>query len=115
MGSYEDELRAIELEAKRLQLAELRRAVAEREERESLEKAARMAGVDSARLAMKQQAAKEANCSHLKRNGASHLAGQKDHSGVLHLICQYCQKEFVGGEIPTYLYPDMETVGGPHL
>jgi hypothetical protein len=52
-------------------------------------------------------------CPHLKPNHKSAVGGQKDHSGHYHFICQYCQKEWVDGELPYQLQIPGDTVGGP--
>jgi hypothetical protein len=108
------EMQELELELKKLELIEKKRAFADREERELQAKLGRESGIEATRAQMKNQAAKEAGCAHLKENGRSHLAGQRDNNGVVHLICQGCQKHFIGNQVPTHLQPMHETVGGPH-
>lgn len=102
---------------KRLKLIQLQRLEREEAAIADMEKAkiiARQAGIDSVKSQMLQAAAKQANCNHLKENSRTHLAGQKDHSGVINLICQRCQKHFVGNQIPHHLMPTADgAVGGP--
>ena len=55
------------------------------------------------------------SCSHQKPNGYAALDGQKDSLGRMHLICNFCNKEFDGIEsIPSHLKRtiDPERIGG---
>jgi len=107
-------LAQIELETKMLQLQEMKRSIKEREDAEEQVRLSRQAGVEATKVAMREQAAKQANCPHLKENGRSHLAGQYDNARNLVLICQRCQRKFVNNEAPTHLVQGiMEMVGGP--
>lgn len=63
----------------------------------------------------KKMEALQRGCSHLKKNGESYLAGQRDHHGVLHLICQGCMKHFLGHEVPIHIRPDADKIGGPEV
>ena len=111
----EPSLADVEVRLKLIQLQRLEREEAQiEEERSNLEKA-RQAGIDSVRQKMAAEKQKQALCSHRKENGRTQLAGQKDHSGIIHLICQNCQKHWKGSEIPPDLFPNGDgQVGGPH-
>ena len=111
------ELSANDIEEK-LKLIQLKRAMREEaaieEEIDNLAKS-REAGIVAIRQKMEGEKQKQAGCSHLKENGSTQLAGQKDHSGIIHLICQSCQKHFAGNQIPPSLFPNREgAIGGPH-
>lgn len=76
--------------------------------------AARLQGRDSILKQRATQLANQAGCPHMKPlNGGSAIAGQKDHRQVYHWICQYCQKEWEGAELPAHLRIDLALVGGP--
>ncbi len=90
------------------------RAEEEREAHLAEERRARDAGIQSTRQKMAQDALNQSMCGHKKENGRTHLMGQRDHSGVLHLICQRCQAPFLGSNVPFDLRPDMDMVGGPN-
>lgn len=103
---------------KRLKMIQLQRMEREELAIAEAEKAlitARQAGIDSVKMKMANEKAKQDYCSHRKENQDTHLAGQKDHSGVINLICQGCQKAWRGTEtIPHGLFPTREgACGGP--
>lgn len=53
-------------------------------------------------------------CTHLKQNGESALAGQRDHAGRPFLVCQVCGKLFGPDQpIPYQLRVPAEALGGP--
>jgi uncharacterized metal-binding protein YceD (DUF177 family) len=54
------------------------------------------------------------HCQHLKENGRTNLAGQRDHQRVIHLVCQRCGKEFTG-QVDYHLMPKAEAIGGPNF
>lgn len=104
----------LEKRLKLIQLQRLEREEALIAEAETAKIIARQAGIDSVKSQMAQAKAKQANCNHLKENSRTHLAGQKDHSGIINLICQRCQKQFIGNQIPPHLFPNSEfAIGGP--
>ena len=108
-------LAEVETRLKFIQLQRLEREEAAVQEELENQVKSRQAGIDSVRQKMAGEKQKQASCSHLKENGRTHLAGQKDHSGIIHLICQNCQKHWKGNEIPPGLFPTGESaVGGPH-
>jgi hypothetical protein len=110
---------------KRLRMIQLQRM--EREEAEIVDAAnakriSREAGHESIKMQMANEAAKQRLCSHLKENGYTHLAGQRNHAGVIILVCQSCQKMFRSDApegskefLPPSLVPTREgSVGGPN-
>jgi len=106
---------ALEKRLKLIQLQRLEREEALLAEADKALIQSRQAGIDSVKMKMANEAAKQRGCSHLKENGRTHLAGQKDHSGIINLICQGCQKHFKGDQIPAGLFPTGDgAVGGPH-
>jgi hypothetical protein len=109
------DLEALNTRLKFLELAEREEAFKARAEaKEALQKS-REAGIESIRNKMAMDAAKQRGCSHLKPNGATNLAGQKDHDGIIQLLCQGCQKTFKGNEIPAGLFPQGDgVIGGIH-
>lgn len=114
-GQNEPSLADVETRLKLIQLQRLEREEAAIEEEIENQKKSRQAGIDSVRQKMASEKQKQASCSHLKENGRTQLAGQKDHSGIIHLICQNCQKHWRGNEIPPGLFPTGDgSVGGPH-
>lgn len=93
------------LEAKRL-----------RDEKKSSEAAARQQGRDAMVRQRAEQIAKQGQCPHMKpMNAGSAIAGQRDHQNTYHWICQYCAKEWTGGELPQHLRIDQALVGGPNF
>ncbi len=93
----------------------------ERVERKQARDAARQSAANARQQGMesikKQAAAKadaQSNCPHMKpMNAGSAIAGQHDHKGIYHWICQYCHKEWEGSQLPPHLRIDMALVGGP--
>jgi len=113
-GQPDTSMAEIEERLKLIQLKRLEREEAAIEEEIENQKKARQAGIDSVRQKMASEKQKQASCSHLKENGRTQLAGQKDHSGIIHLICQNCQKHFLGNQIPPGLFPTGDgAIGGP--
>lgn len=103
----------LEKRLKLIQLQRLEREEALVAEAEKSAIIARKAGIDSIRMKMASDAARQNACNHVKENGRTHLAGQKDHSGVINLICQQCQKHW-RGDYPQGLFPTGDgAVGGP--
>lgn len=108
---------SIEDVERQLKLLQLRRAMRDEQllaEQEDSIRKSRDAGIETIKMQMRQAEQNQASCGHLKENGRSNLAGQKDHSGILHLLCQRCQKTFTGNQVPPHLQPMMEHVGGPN-
>jgi len=59
----------------------------------------------------------QAGCDHRKPapSHESAIAGQRDHQGVAHFICQYCAQEWTGGELPLSLRIPGDRLGGPQI
>lgn len=70
------------------------------------------AQINAIRKTEEQKASIQEQCPHMKPNFRPATGGQKDHSGKVHMICQYCQKEF-GDNLPYHLRLPSEMVGGP--
>lgn len=83
-----------------------------REKKEQLE-AFREAQIAAVTAVMEGKRQAQAQCPHMKPNFRPATGGQKDHRGVEHFLCQYCQKEYTGGELPYHLRIPAEMVGGP--
>ncbi len=99
---------------KMAQLLKLEKQLAEEAEAERQQEASRKSGIDAVWSKIKNEKLTQDNCAHLKENGHTHLAGQKDHSGIINLVCQRCQKPFKGNQIPHHLFPSREgAIGGP--
>jgi hypothetical protein len=64
-------------------------------------------------VVQQEEARMRAACSHRKENYQTALGGQKDHEGVLHLFCTWCQKEGTVDQWPRELIPAQSTIGGP--
>lgn len=77
------------------------------------DKRARKINLEGIRRVLAEKEDSQRHCPHKKPSGASALAGQRDHQGVEHMICQYCQAAFSGQEIPSHLRIDPSFVGGP--
>lgn len=93
------------------------RELEERNQRDSQKAsnhAARLQGMESIKRQAANKRLEQDQCPHMKpMNGGTAVAGQHDHNKVYHWICQYCQKEWTGGELPVHLRVDMALVGGP--
>ena len=68
-----------------------------------------------AQIALKDFA--QASCPHRKPfpSQGSAFAGQRDHRGVTHFICQYCQIEYTGTALPPEFRISSDLIGGPNL
>lgn len=116
------DMEAMERRLKYLDLIEREENAANKAEAKKALIASRQAGIDAIRLKAAQDAATQRNCSHLKENGFTHLAGQRNHSGVIILVCQACQKMFRSDApeghtefLPPSLVPRREgAIGGPN-
>lgn len=75
--------------------------------------AIRNAHMESTKLSAQAKLLNQQSCPHMKPNFRPATGGQKDHKGTLHMICQYCQKEWTGHELPSHLYIPSEMIGGP--
>ena len=111
--SPQEELQQLELEAKRLELAERREAAAKKLEEDTAKKNF----IESRRIAvaeeMRQRAAIQAGCMHLKPNGYPSIGGQRDHHGNRIFLCLFCNAVWQN-ELPAHLRnfnPDL--MGGP--
>lgn len=100
-----------------LQAEELIRQKEKRLEEQRVQGAARAQNVTDIAKRLKEDQDRQANCSHRKPapSHESAIAGQRDHSGVAHFICQYCQKQWLGSELPPQLRVPADRVGGPQL
>lgn len=99
----------------RLQLIKLQREEKERAEAEELARNARMIGMSALIQERENELQHQQACPHLKPNGQSAIAGQRDHRNHYHWICQYCAKEWYDQEVPLHLRVDLARVGGPDL
>lgn len=93
----------------------LDKQIAEQEEKERVEKEQRKQGALAQQRKRDEDIAKQNACPHIKPNRATAVAGQRDHSGNTHYICQLCSKPFTGNELPNWLTPDPVFIGGPIL
>ncbi len=101
-------------ESARLEYEERKERKALADEQKMSHAAARKQGHDAIIRQMEMKAAEQAQCSHMKpMNAGPATAGQKDHKGVYHWLCQYCHKEWTGAELPLTLRIDHNLVGGP--
>ncbi len=103
------------LAQERVALLQEREYEEKRQEKETAEASKatyRRATAEAALATHREREAAQNRCPHMKPNFRPATAGQKDHSGVYHIFCQYCQKEFIGNQLPFHLQPTTE-VGGP--
>src|SRR5262245_19036764 len=85
----------------------------EQEKTEAANKQAlREAQIAGVKQMLESRALGQAQCPHMKPNFRPAMAGQKDHRGNAHFICQYCQKEY-GNDLPMHLRIPADQVGGP--
>lgn len=105
----------IERRLKYLELQEKEEAFALKQEKKRIELAHRKANALNEENKRRNMEAAQRGCDHRKKNGETYLAGQRDHAGHLHLICQGCMKHFFGPEVPMHLRPDPDRVGGPEV
>lgn len=99
----------------RLLEEELTQRAATKTEEERILREAQLGGARAQALKRKQVEEFQNGCPHIKPNRQSAVAGQRDHSGNSHFICQYCAKEYTNGELPAYLAVDPNFIGGPTL
>lgn len=104
---------------KLLTLAKLERDEQVIQDRLSSMREARKQNAAQLRQRKEIQERNQAACPHLKENGKTNLAGQRDSAGNVLLVCQTCGKDFrisIDGKsdpIPRHLIPDARMVGGP--
>jgi len=98
---------------KAIQLAQAEKLLAEEKKREEEQMLVRKNNAIKAEKKRQERVRVQSSCRHVKQNGDTYLAGQRDHQGNVMLICQRCQKLFVNDEIPPGLRPKNERVGGP--
>src|SRR5262249_42866053 len=98
-----------------LLLEKMRREEGERLSAEQQAEAYRQANLAQIRQAMEQKEREQTFCNHMKPNFRSALAGQKDHSGKFHLLCQFCQKEFTDADFLRFPHLKIpgDMIGGP--
>lgn len=54
----------------------------------------------------------QAKCDHLKENGKSRVVGFITSDNIRHFICNLCFKQWTDSEVPAFLHPPMECIGG---
>ena len=97
-----------------LELEELKERRAEIKEQRRIQLAARKQNAEQLELSRKQQEAIQSLCPHLKPNGTTAIAGQRDHQHHYIFICAYCSKTFNEHTLPPHLRVPAERVGGPN-
>ena len=105
----------IEAKLKLLELQEKQEIRDQKDENKRTQLAHRKMNALNEAQKQKNMEAMQRGCTHQKKNGETYLAGQRDHSNNLHLICQGCMKHFYGPEVPSHLRPEAERVGGPEI
>lgn len=95
------------------QLERMEKEEAEVEAKKNQDNEARKRNAKALQSQRENDLLKQKYCAHLKENGRTNLAGQRDHNGVVHLICQRCAKEFTG-QVEYHLQPRAEFIGGPN-
>lgn len=98
-------------------LYELNQNRARQEEKERIQQAARDNNIQDVKHKMENDRLIQEGCQHIKPAPSrdSAVAGQRDHRGEAHFICQYCAKEWTGTTLPPHLRIPAERVGGPIL
>lgn len=96
------------------QLRESDERESEKKEKIRVEEEQRKQGALNQQKRRDEELLRQSNCAHIKPNRATALAGQRDHSGHIHYICQMCSKLWEAGESPHQsLIPDSLFIGGP--
>lgn len=109
-GGNDDALRALVNE---LAQTQLERARKEKEKKERLE----LSAIQTVKEQTAQRKQREDNCSHLRQDNTSRLAGQRLSNGQICLVCQFCGKEFHHPpqedqvDIPRHLRPPADSIG----
>lgn len=94
-------------------LSHLQEQKAEKDEERRARMEAKRQGAIAMENRRKAELAVQEQCSHMKPWGGSAIAGQRDHQGTFHWICQYCAKEWKNNELPVTLRIPLDRVGGP--
>ena len=117
LNSLQQPAVSLDDQIKQLQLEELQRVRNIRESSERDQRVARDSNVREIAKKLREKEELQAQCPHRKPPPSfqSALAGQRDHQGIAHFICQYCQKEWTGSTVPPELRIDGGQVGGPIL
>lgn len=97
----------------RLLLKKMQQEDKESEEKKESARKLQKEGALAMERSRQDQIAAQGSCSHLKDNGKSRVVGQRDHKHNSVFICQACQKEWKN-DIPSYLLPPLDYVGGPN-
>lgn len=107
-----EELAALKLE---LEIAKLQREELGRLEQEEMARKGREIGSQALLKQWEQEKLVRSQCPHLKQNGQSALAGQRDHHNHYHFICAFCAEEWTDNEVPLHLRIPLERIGGPDV
>ena len=91
----------------------LDKKIAEDEEAERIAVEQRRQGALNLESKRQQEIDRQNSCPHIKPNRATAIAGQRDHSGNIHYVCQLCSKPWTNNELPAWLTPDPIFIGGP--
>ena len=73
----------------------------------------RRMSLEALKQAEAQRVAFQESCHHVKQNGESALAGQRDGLGRTILVCQICGKLMDTSVVPPHLRIPAEAIGGP--
>lgn len=96
-----------------LQLERMLEEEAKRQENIRRQMEIRRMSLEALRQAEAQRLAFQEACEHLKQNGESALAGQRDGMGRVILLCQICGKIMDNPTVPPHLRIPAEAIGGP--
>jgi hypothetical protein len=102
----------IDLELKKLQLAQLRKSLTEDAEKKRIEKVARESVARDMERGRVERLNFQANCTHKKDNGMSAIAGQKVSNGSGVYVCQNCFAPFTDKTIPRNAIPSAIAMAG---
>jgi len=95
-----------------LQTRKMLMELIQEETNKAADKNFRLTAIQSWKKKIAEDDARQRRCAHLKENGTTALAGQRDMDNNLHLVCQFCMKLFTGSEIPPHLMPKASEIGG---
>lgn len=91
----------------------LDKKIAEEEEANRIALEQRRQGALALEAKKREEENKQLTCPHIKPNRVTAIAGQRDHSGNTHFVCQLCSKNWTNNELPNWLTPDSVFIGGP--